>query len=94
LNAGKEPRRTCILVEFTDGSFRAYDYPDEDSAVRSYDECRGEWNAGRNLVVYLRPRGFSSSGVHRGDEVAHLELTTPDDAKGRGVECQQAVIFG
>jgi hypothetical protein len=85
----------CILVEFVDGSFRAFDYPDEDSAQRWYDECRSEWNAGRNVVFYLRPTRFGlSSEMHDGGLVAHLELTTREVAEAQGAECLSALIFG
>ena len=90
-----EPRRTCILVELTDGSLRGFDYPDEESAKTWYSECREEWNAGRNVVFYMRrPRFGPSSEMHDGNEVAHLEVTTRDDASRRGAECRDAVIFG
>jgi hypothetical protein len=91
-----ERRRTCIVVAFVDDSLRAYDFLDEDSAARWYGECGQEWNAGRSVVFYLRParRLGGSSVMHSGDEVAHLELTTPEDAQARGVECSPAVIFG
>ena len=55
----------CILVELTDGSLRAYAYPDQESAEISYRECREEWNAGHNLIFYLRRAdGGSSSEIH------------------------------
>jgi hypothetical protein len=52
-----ERRRTCIVVAFVDGSLRAYDFLDEDSAARWYGECGQEWNAGRSVVLRDAPRG-------------------------------------
>jgi hypothetical protein len=91
-----DDRRTCILVELTDGTARAYEFPDEQSAATWYAECRSEWNAGRTVVFTLRPahRFSPTSAMHRGDDVAHLELTTADAATARGVECSPAVILG
>ena len=84
----------CIVVELTDGSIEAYAYPDDESAAAWFGECRTEWNAGRNLIFYLRP-GYAGSYVMRhGDSVAHLELASLDDVKTRGVDFREAIIFG
>jgi hypothetical protein len=87
-------RLSCILVALTDGSLRAFDYPDEQSAESWYRESREEWNAGRTVVFYVRWRGSTSTERYGGDEVAHLEITTRDNAEARGAECQDALIFG
>lgn len=83
----------CILVELTDGSFRAYAYPDDDSAETCYRECRAEWNAGRNLMFNLRGYG-PSHAIHAGDSVAHLELIALDEIKNRGIDYREAFIYG
>ena len=85
----------CIIVEFTDGTARAYAYPDEESAKNWYRECRQEWNAGRDLIFYLPPtRRGPLNEIHVGDDVAHLELATRDSVEAREIECRAAVIFG
>lgn len=87
--------RNCILVELTDGSIRAFVYPDEESAARWYEECRTEWNEERNLIFYRRSSRFGPSHeMYEGDNVAHLELTTPEIAAERGAESRAAVTFG
>jgi hypothetical protein len=88
------PVVNCIVVELTDGSVRAYSYPDEESAEAWYRECRAEWNAGRNLIFYFRRTHGPSSEMHFADNVAHLELASGDSVKSRGVESREAVIFG
>jgi hypothetical protein len=84
----------CILVELTDGSIRAYAYPDDESAESWYRECRAEWNAGRNLIFYLRPGYGASYAMHAGDSVTHLELEALAHVKDRGIDYREAVVFG
>jgi hypothetical protein len=84
----------CIVLELTDGTLLAYGYPDEESAATWYQECRQEWNAGRNLIFYLPPRRHAQSNeMHTGDDVAHIELTTRESVEQRGIEYREAVIF-
>ena len=91
----EQPPRSCIFVELTDGTLQAFNYPDPESAEKSYRECREEWNAGRNVIFYLRRTRYGRpSALYYGDEVAHLELTTREDAAKRGADCQDAVVFG
>jgi hypothetical protein len=91
-------RRSCILVELIDGSIHAFSYPDEQSARTHLEESRAEWNAGRSLVFNLARSStnrFSPSNVeYPGDEVAHLELTTREDAEGRAIDLRTALVFG
>lgn len=90
-------RRTCILIELTDGSVRAFKYPDEEMAATWYEECRGEWNAGRTIIFNLRRSSVNrfapSTEMHDGDGVSHLGLTTPAEAERRGAMLRDAVIF-
>lgn len=87
--------RNCIVIELADGTMRAFAYPDEDSAAKSYSECRRDWNAGGVLLFYLRPvRGNTPTVTYPGDNVSHLERTTRRDAEVRGIECLSAVIVG
>lgn len=87
--------RTCIVVELTDGSFRAFAFPSEDIAAAWYQECRAEWNEARNLVFHVRSRrGPSVPTILDGDTVAHLELASHEDVDARGIRCSSAVTFG
>jgi hypothetical protein len=90
--------KTCILVELTDRSLCAYNYPDEESAASWHSECRQEWNFGRTLIFNLRGssvnRFMPDHEMHDGDEVTHLALTTLEDAQKRGAICRDAVVFG
>ena len=90
-----ERSRTCILIEFADGSLRAFDYPDERSAKSWYDECRDDWRFARTVLFYLRRGNLApTTEVHRGNDVVRFELTTRDDARERGAEIRDAVILG
>lgn len=88
--------KRCVLVETVDGSLHAYRYPDEQAAADTYDLCRADWNSGGRLLFYLarRTRFTPSQAIIDGNEVAHLELTTPDDAEERGAVCRDAYVFG
>jgi hypothetical protein len=90
--------RSCILVELIDGSTHGFAYPDEASAQAHFQECRTEWNAGRYLIFRVARSStnrFSPPVVeYHGDDVAHLELTTRDDADGRAIDVRSAVVFG
>jgi hypothetical protein len=86
---------SCVLIELTNGDLKAFQFYDTDLAKRCWRECREEWNAGRNLVIYLRKtRCGPPSVMYHGDEVAHLELASREDATQRGAICKDAVVFG
>lgn len=87
-------RGSCILVELTTGPVYGFDYPDEETAEGWYQECRNEWNEGRNVVFYWRSRHGTATAIHDADDVAHLEVTTREDAEGRGAVCVTAVTYG
>lgn len=89
---------SCILVELTDASLWAFSYPDEESARAHFNECRSEWNAGRTLIFYLARNStnrFAPPVVEfLGDEVAHIELTSREEAERRNVDVRRAVVHG
>lgn len=85
----------CIVVELTDGSLRAYVYPDEESARSWHAECHEEWNKGRNLIFHF-PKGSyrGLNEIHSGDEVAHLRLATRESVTAANIDHRDAMIFG
>ena len=84
-----EERQTCVFVELTSGDLSAFDFYDRQLAEQSYSESRTEWNEGRSVVFYLRAGGMAQ---YTDEQVAHLELTSREDAETRGAFCFDAVI--
>jgi hypothetical protein len=84
----------CVVIELTSGARVAYSYPDAATASVVFEESRSEWNAGRNLVFYVRgPRG-GTHALHPADDVAHLELAARASLKASGIEYREAFTFG
>jgi hypothetical protein len=52
---------------------------------------RTEWNAGRNLIFYLRPGSGGSYVMRHRESVTHLELASLDDVKTRGVDFRETI---
>ena len=76
----------------------AFSYLDEESAEGQFRECRAEWNEGRSLMFHLA-RSSTNRFVppcidYLGDEVAHIELTSREDAERREVDIRRAVTLG
>lgn len=91
------PTRSCILVELVDATWRAFDLGDEKSAEAHFEECRSEWNEGRNVVFNVRrPRHRGGLGMEmfEADKVAHLELGGRADAKAHGAAVEVATTYG